>query len=167
MNGFAERTSGGGLSAGLRVRVRTPGKHIVLFGLAVTFMLALSTTALRSGKVSLPDYFGDAEKGDGGTLYTPEFDFLTDLAPDATGRTAFLKARIKIVARNSDALDELIERQPFVQERISFFLRGLTPEDFDGSAGMERVKAEILKRANIAAASDAASDIVIEDLVIQ
>jgi len=166
MSGIAER-AGAGRSAGRRARVRTPGKHIVLFGLAATFMLVLSTTALRSGKVPMPDYLGASEKAEGGALYTPEFDFLTDLAPDASGRTSFLKARLKIVARNPETLDELIERQPFVQERISFFLRGLTPEDFDGSAGMERVKAEIIKRVNIAAASDAASDVVIEDLVIQ
>ncbi|MCB2112901.1 MAG: flagellar basal body-associated FliL family protein [Parvularculaceae bacterium] len=166
MAGLAERANGG-RTAGRRVRVRTPGKHIVLFALAVTFMFGLSTTALRSNRIFPPDYIGAGAKEDGGALLTPEFDFLTDLAPDATGRTAFLKARIKIVARDADALDELAGRRAFIQERIGFFLRGLTPEDFEGSDGVARIKAELRKRANIAAESDAASDVVIEDLVIQ
>lgn len=168
MSGLAGRSKDSGrAAAGGRVRVRTPGKHIVLFGLAVTFMLGLSTTALRSGKVSIPDYHFSVEAGEKGPLYAPPLDYLTDLAPDASGRSAFLKARLKIVARDREALSVLIKREPFIQERVGFFLRGLTPEDFEGSAGMERVKSEILKRVNIAAAPDAASEVVFEDLVIQ
>lgn len=149
-----------------RKRVRTPGKHIVLFMLAVTFMLALSTTALTSGKVNLPSY--DLHGlGGGEMLYAPAEEFLTDLAPDANGRTAYLKLTAKLVAKDRAALSEIKEKQPMIRERVSFFLRELSADDFAGSEASARLKAEILKRASLPLSEGAAADIIIEDIVIQ
>ena len=112
-----------------RKRVRTPGKHIVLFMLAVTFMLALSTTALTSGKVSLPSYDFQG-LGGGAILYAPSEEFLIDLSADAAGRSAYLKLTAKLVAKDHAALSEIKEKQPMIRERVSFFLRELSADDF-------------------------------------
>ncbi len=153
--------------AAARKRVRTPGKHIVLFSLAVTFMLCLSTTAVWTGGVKLPSYdlhgIGDGD----GVIYSPPLEFLVDLSPDAAGRSSFLKLTAKLVARDSAAISEIREKQPQVNERISFFLRELSADDFAGSDGMARVKSEILKRARLPLSEGAATEIVIEDIVIQ
>lgn len=154
------------LEAAPRKRVRTPGKHIVLFMLAVTFMLALSTTALTSGKVKLPSYEFQG-LGAGATLYAPPEEFLVDLSPDASGRSAYLKLTAKLVAKDHAALSEIKEKQPMIRERVSFFLRELSADDFSGSEASARVKAEILKRASLPLSAGAAADIVIEDIVIQ
>lgn len=151
-----------------RARVRTPGKHIVLFSLAVTFMLALSTTALRSGRVSLPHYdMPDFANSNDEPQYGPTQEFLTDLAPDSTGRIAFLKLSVRIVASDPQALTEIREKQPLIQERLSFFLRELAPEDFEGSEAQARLKSEMLKRARLPLTPGVARDIVIETIVIQ
>lgn len=149
-----------------RQRVRTPGKHIVLFMLAVTFMLALSTTALTSGKVKLPSYEFQGLDSEA-ILYAPSEEFLVDLAPDASGRAAYLKLTAKLVAKDDDALSEIKEKQPMIRERVSFFLRELSADDFAGSEASARVKAEILKRAGLPLSQGAAADIVIEDILIQ
>ncbi len=150
-----------------RKRVRTPGKHIVLFTLVVTFMLALSTTALQSGKVKLPSYDLHRLGGGGAVLYSQSEEFLIDLSPDANGRSGYLKLTAKLIAKDSAALAEIKEKQPMIRERISFFLRELSAEDFAGSGEMARMKDEILKRASLPLSEGAASDIVIEDIVIQ
>ncbi len=152
----------------VRKRVRTPGKHIVLFSLAVTFMLALSTTMLRSANVRLPHYaLPEFSVAQDGQHFSPPETYLTDLAPDATGRIAYLKLTAKVAARDAAALAEIKEKAPLIKERISFFLRELSPEDFDGSEGMARIKAELLKRASLPLAPGSAVDVVIEDIVIQ
>lgn len=158
----------GGERAPAPLRVRTPGKHIVLSLLAATFMLALSTTVIRTGAVALPHYElpGLSASADG-NYFAPPQEFLTDLAPDATGRISYLKLSVKIVARDAAALIEIKARQPLIQERISFFLRELSPEDFDGSEAMARVKAEMLKRARLSLTPGAAEDIVVENIIIQ
>ena len=150
-----------------RKRVRTPGKHIVLFALAVTFMLALSTAVLQSGKVGLPHYDIGAGPQDEGDLIGPAHEFLTDLSPDASGRRAHIRLSMRLVARDSATLRVIRDQAPQIEERVGFFLRELSPEDFAGSEAMDRLKAELLKRASLPLPPDAASGVVIDDLVIQ
>lgn len=150
-----------------RRRVRTPGKHIVLFALAVTFMLGLSTTAIRSG-VALPHYDLASLAGEeSGPHYGPEHQFLADLSPDQTGRVAYVKLTARLIARDAAALAEIRAKAPQIEERIAFFLRELSPEDFEGSEGMARLKAEMLKRANLPLDQGVAVDVVIDNIIIQ
>jgi flagellar basal body-associated protein FliL len=150
-----------------RVRVRTPGKHIVLFGLAATFMLALSTSVITSGNMRLPHYELPERAAADGNFYAPAEEFLLDLSPDRFGRISYLKMNARLVALDGAALSEIKNKQPYIKERIAFFLRELSPEDFEGTEAMARVKAEMLKRANLPLASGGASDIVIDAIVIQ
>jgi len=153
----------GEAGAAARKRVRTPGKHIVLFALAVTFILTLATTAIRSGRVALPDYVSGAATAD----YSLAQEFIVDLAPDSSGRTGFLKLRMTILAPDKAALSEVEDKGSQIRERISFFLRELSSEDFAGTEAAERVKAELLKRARLPVSGGAVKDVVIDELVIQ
>lgn len=151
-----------------RRRVRTPGKHIVLFGLAVTFMLTLSTTALRSGRLHLPNYnAANADAPDDGKRYSQSEEFTVDLSPDGSGRQSFLNMKIAITAADRASLEEITAKQAAIRERLSFFLRELSADDFDGTDAMARVKAEMLKRIQLALDDGAASDVVIENIIIQ
>jgi len=154
-----------GNAAAARKRVRTPGKHIVLFALAVTFMLTLATTAIQSGKVALP-------KGRPGTvadaqLYSAPQEFIVDLSPDAAGAAAFLKLRMTIRARDRAALAEIEANEGRIRERVAFFLRELSADDFAGTEAAARIKAELLKRTSLPLSPGAASDVVIEEIIIQ
>lgn len=152
----------------VRVRVRTPGKHIVLFSLAVTFMLALSTTILRTANVKLPaNPMPEFAASKDGKYYAPPEEFLVDLSDGADGRSAYLKLTAKIVARDGAALAEIKAKSPLIRERISFFLRELSPEDFEGSERMARVKAELLKRASLPLGEGVATDLIIENIIVQ
>lgn len=144
-----------------RVRVRTPGKHIVLFSLAVTFMIALSTLALSKADLSMPAQpFAAAPKAIAET-------FVVDLSPDAQGRLRLLKLTVEIDAADADARRAFEERRAAVRERVSFFLRELSPEDLDGSAAQERLNAELQRRINLSLAPAAASAVTIQSIVLQ
>lgn len=155
-----------GGEASPRLRVRTPGKHIVLFALAITFMLALSTTAIRSGRLALPT--PDFASGDtNGALYSAPQEFLVDLSPDSTGRSAFLKLNLRLLAENKAALAEIEKMKPQIRERVMFFLRELSSEDFAGTEASARLKAELLKRVRLPVSDGAVADVAIENIVIQ
>ncbi len=144
-----------------RVRVRTPGKHIVLFTLAVTFMIGVSTLILSRAEIALPEGpFNGAAK-------PVEETFLTDLSPDAQGRLRLLKMTVSIEASDSEAQKTLEEKRAAILERLSFFLRQLSPEDLDGSAAQERLKSELLKRINLSLAPAQADSVTIKSIVIQ
>ncbi len=151
-----------GPAAPARVRVRTPGKHIVLFSLAVTFMIAISTLVLSRADFHLPD-------GGFGAVGGPpvEETFVADLSPDALGRLRLVRLAVRIDASSASARRALAGKSPQMRERIAFFLRELSPEDLDGTEAQARLKAELLRRVNLTIAPEAANEVVIQSFVIQ
>ncbi len=143
-------------------RVRTPGKHIVLFLLAVTFMLTMSSSLISTGRFDNP-----APPMAATEFALAPMEFLVDLSEDDNGRVAYLKMSAVIYAADEKSRKVLEARAPQIRERVTFFLRALTPEDFQHDEGMSRVKAELLRRISLASDSAAIASVAIDDLVIQ
>lgn len=151
-----------GTAGAARARVRTPGKHIVLFSLAVTFMIAISTLVLSRADFHLPDSpFASAGAA------PVEETFVADLSPDSLGRLRLLRLEVKIEASSSGAQRALNEKRAQLRERIAFFLRELSPEDLDGSGAQARLKADLLRRVNLTIAPEAVDDVLIQSVIIQ
>ncbi len=155
-----------------QVRVRTPGKHVVLFLFLPVVIVALGAglwlNFVSERSIAALEYRTTATGTKTAYFKLPEF--LVDLAPDYNGRTTFLKMSVSISLDEKDAgkTAEHIEAiQPAITERLTFFLRELRPEDFDGSDGMQRVKSEMLRRINLVMAPERVDDVVIEEIFIQ
>ncbi len=158
---------------GARLRVRTPGKYIVLFGFLPVALLAIGAGYWLNQRAGSADIAAlEYRKSNEGVraAYYNLSEFLVDLAPDRNGRTAFLKLRASIALGGSDvdvAAERIAALKPAIDERLTFFLREMRPEDFEGSEGMARIKRELLRRVNLVIAPNSAEDVVIEELVIQ
>ncbi|MGE0409182.1 MAG: flagellar basal body-associated protein FliL [Amphiplicatus sp.] len=156
---------------GARQRVRTPGKYVVMFAAAALLVIFGATSLLRDIDHAQPLTLAGASTGaPGSTDIVPLREFLVDLAPDRSGRVTFLKLSVQIVAPPKSGarfVERVAAAEPLIAERVTFMLRGLSPEDFAGEEGMRRVKAEIRRRINLVLAPDEAADVVISDLVIQ
>jgi flagellar basal body-associated protein FliL len=147
-------------------RVRTPGKHIVLFVVAAALMLSLSTSVLNSGEFA-------ASRDTRNVIRTGEISYaafdpiLVDLLPDQRGRITYLKLTPSIVADSDEAFAEIEARREMIRERFTFMLRALSPEDLDDSEDMARLKDELAERVNIVIAPYRATEVVVNELVIQ
>ena len=161
-----------GLSTG-RVRVKTPGKFVVLFLFAPVILVALGAgvwlnVQSQKSAVAALEYRKSSNGVKAAYFSLPEF--LVDLSPDANGRTAYLNIKVSIALDNSQAnktAAHINSMKPVLTERLTFFLRELQPEDFEGSEGMRRVKKELLRRVNLLIGPAVADDVIIEELVIQ
>ena len=170
---MAQHFALGNATATGRVRVRTPGKYVVLCLFVPVILVALGA-GLWLNYTDRRAAFAAVEYRKSITgareAYYPLPEFLVDLRADADGRTAYLRMRASVLL-DSERLTESVERidalKPAVAERVSFFLRELRPEDFDGSEDMIRIKREMLRRVNLVLAPYDANDIIIEDIVIQ
>lgn len=158
----------------LRRRVRTPGKHIVAFVAGAMLVVAGAASILKSTDYSLATLRGAdsalAPVRVGPITYAPLDEFLVDLSPDYSGRTSYAKLSASISLSGSAAgraAERIDAMRPEINERLTFLLRNLRPEDFQGAEGMERVKAEMLRRVNLVIAPEQADDVVISNLVIQ
>ena len=156
-----------------RVRVRTPGKYVVLFLFAPVVFVALGAGLWlnyvneRSRLASLE--YRMSQTGIE-TAYYELPEILVDLAPDSDGRKVYLKLNASVVLneeKTRKTAKNIAALQPVITERLMFFLRIMRPEDFQGSEALERLKVELEKRVNLVIAPDKVDAVIIEDLVIQ
>lgn len=85
---------------------------------------------------------------------------------EATSR--FLKLNIALVYDPGiQGAERLAERQIFIRDSFIDFLRQLSENDLNGSAGLAQLKGELLHRARLLAETDAPKEILIADMVIQ
>ena len=147
-------------------RVRTPGKHIVLFVVAAALMLSLSTSVLNSGDLSASRETRSFKR-QGEVSYAAFDPILVDLSPDQRGRITYLKLTPTIAADTEEALVAIEARRDIIRERFTFLLRALSPEDLDDTEDMARLKEELVERVNIVIAPARASEVVVNELVIQ
>lgn len=100
------------------------------------------------------------------TYYTlPEF--LVNLS-SSTNQTSFIK--MKVTLEMPSEQDRLVaeERLPRIQDIINTYLRDLRPSDLAGTAGMYRLKEELLARVNKVLAPDAkVNHILFTEILIQ
>lgn len=148
-----------------KVRVRIPGKYIVLGCLAVTgiFLSSLSYLKTIDGTAAVKERV----IVDGSTSYMPLEPFLVDLSPDLNGQITYLRLGVTFILENQRSGSRVDAVSPLLRERMTFFLRNLTPEDLSGSEEMERVKAELFRRVTLVVGEGVVNDLAINEIVIQ
>ncbi len=154
-------------------RIYLPGKYIVIFGVfpALCLMAMVSFYWLDKTSYQPTVAFEQRENAKGQTqLYYPMSEVVVDLSPDLRGRTSYLKV-VPSIAIDKDQKDKvamaLDEARPIIAERLSLFLRALSPDDFRSTEQLNYIKKEMTRRVNLVLGQEIATDVVLEQLVIQ
>ncbi|HEY4345111.1 MAG TPA: flagellar basal body-associated FliL family protein [Parvibaculum sp.] len=92
-------------------------------------------------------------------------DFLVNLSGPAPQH--FLKMKVTLQLVDAEAAKRFDAELPRVLDAFQVFLRELRPEDVEGSAGMLRVKEELLRRINLAIQPPLATDILFKEVIVQ
>lgn len=110
----------------------------------------------------------DASPGD--ENYTPVY---MELAPflvninSGTARTSFLKMKITLEFGSEEAMAEATAKQPKLLDTYNTYLRELRTSDLSGSAGIFRLRQELLARSNKALHPLEVKDILFSEIVVQ
>jgi len=118
---------------------------------------------------------GDAEEGgaysaeivegaDGAYFYTLP-DILVNI--DAGDKPVYLKMKLTIESGDYETAEKVQPVLPRVLDQYQAFLRELRVDDLSGSAGAYRVRAELLRRLNLAIAPAEARAVLIEEMLVQ
>ena len=93
-------------------------------------------------------------------------DLLVNL--NAGGRkTSFLKISIAIELEDANDLPKLQSVLPRIIDNFQVYLRELRAEDLKGSAGMYRLREELLVRVNNAVAPAKINDVLFKEMLVQ
>lgn len=98
------------------------------------------------------------------------FDDVDDLlvniqSPDAT--PAYLKLSVSLELDNDLEKTGVTALMPRIKDEFQAYLRELRVDDLKGSAGVLRMKEELLRRVNVAAAPYKVRDVLLKQMIVQ
>ena len=82
-------------------------------------------------------------------------------------RKPYLRVTMKLEIHNPDDVKTLDLVKPRIIDAFQVYLRELRVEDLEGAAGSQRLRQELLKRANAMAAPAVISNVLFETFVVQ
>lgn len=92
-------------------------------------------------------------------------DIIVNLASDRG--TQYLKLRVQLEIKNEADLAAIESVAPRVIDQFQTYLREMRVEDLRGSAGIYRLRQELLYRVNIAAHPVVVKDVLFQEMLIQ
>jgi flagellar FliL protein len=113
----------------------------------------------------------NAEVGeDGKPLEKPVFltmpDFLINLS-SSNKQTSFLKATIVLELAKTDDANHIEANMPRLLDTYNTYMRELRPSDLVGSAGIQRLREELLLRANKVLVPVKVKDVLFKEIIVQ
>jgi flagellar FliL protein len=83
------------------------------------------------------------------------------------GTPAYLKLGVSLELENEEQKAALEPLMPRITDQFQAYLRELRLDDLKGSAGVLRLKEELLRRVNVAAAPYKVRDVLLKEMIIQ
>jgi flagellar FliL protein len=148
-------------------RKRFSGKRLVLIGAPLLLLLLIGGGLAVSGVFSggaKKEKVAETAAGPGVFYEVPEI--LVNL--DSAGRTPrFLKVAVSIELTDPKDIEALKKLLPRVIDQFQVFLRGLRIEDMRGSAGVYRLRQELMQRVIEAAQPITIKDVLFREFLVQ
>jgi Flagellar basal body-associated protein len=85
----------------------------------------------------------------------------------ADGNPVYLKLSLSLEVSTPEEKGNVQTLLPRIVDQYQGYLRELRPDDLKGSAGIMRVKEELLRRTNVAAAPFQVHDVLLKEMIIQ
>lgn len=145
------------------------GKKLILLAGVPVLLILLLGGAFMGGFIGVP---GGEEKHAEEEGPPPEVHFfeLPEMLVNLnTGgnKTTFLKVKVSLEIEGAEAVPVLENLLPRVIDNFQVYLRELRIEDLNGSAGLFRLKQELLMRINRAVAPIRVTDVLFREMLVQ
>ena len=92
--------------------------------------------------------------------------FLVNLNSN-TGRASFLKMSVTLELRDQAAVATMDANKPRVVDAFNTYMRELRPADIQGSAGIYRLRVELMSRLNSTIQDGIVKDILFGEIIVQ
>lgn len=163
-----EGLEGDELTDGLEQK-KFSGKKIVIAAVAAVVIIVGALIAfMMSGSDEDQNIEGEGqgEHADAAVVFYDLPEMLVNMNT-GTRQASYLKIQVALELNDPLVLDQLDQLSPRIIDIFQVYLRELRLEDLDGSAGMFRLKEELLKRANASVAPIHINDILFREMIVQ
>ncbi|MFZ4124833.1 MAG: flagellar basal body-associated FliL family protein [Rickettsiales bacterium] len=151
-------------------------KLIMIIG-AVVLLLAVGGGLMASGVLgggdkkeeeAATEETADAKGGKGVAkpVYYELPEFLVNLS-SSTARVSFLKMSVTLELRDQEAVALVEANKPRIVDTFNTYLREMRPTDLNGSAGIYRLRDELMTRLNKTIEEGLVKDILFSEIIVQ
>lgn len=146
------------------------GKKIVLFGVLPLLLLAGAAAGLYLSGALDELIGGDGEaKAHTAAKQSVFYDMptlLVNLSSSGQGSN-YLKLSVSLELEDKAALERVEEVKPRLVDNFQVYLRELRIEDLQGSAGLQRLREELLLRVNATLDKAKVRDVLFKEMLVQ
>jgi flagellar protein FliL len=128
---------------------------VLLIGGALYFFLGIGRPAATASAAAAPQSF---------IFNLPEMT--VNLNTDGHGES-FMKVTIALEVVDQEMMTQIQPRMAKIVDAFQVYLRELRPSDLQGSAGIYRLKEELLRRVNVAIAPAQIQGILFKEILVQ
>jgi flagellar FliL protein len=100
-------------------------------------------------------------------VFVPIPEMLVNLSYQAGKKATFLRLVVKLECVDPEMVKLIETAKPRIIDMFQVYLREQRVEDLEGSAGLQRLREELLKRANQALAPHKVRDVLFETMLVQ
>jgi flagellar FliL protein len=140
---------------------------LVIGGVAAAYFTGLMQPLINmiAGKPASPEAPKAVAAGEAVFIDLPEI--LVNLNTGGRGRATFLKMRVSLELQRKEDTPVVEKLMPRIVDNFQVYLRELRIEDLKGSAGMYRLREELLTRVVAAAAPAKVNDVLFKEMLVQ
>jgi flagellar FliL protein len=125
-------------------------------GGAYVFLLKSKAPAAEQAEIKKPVAFLDIR------------EMTVNLAPEPNQeRPRFLRFKVALEVKEAKVVPEIQPLLPRVEDAFQVFVRELRASDLEGSAGVYRLREELLRRVNVAVYPAKVDAVLFKDIVVQ
>jgi flagellar FliL protein len=169
-------TSSGTVAAEMPAPARSGRKKVLLLaGIPVLALLVVAglwfSGVLRgltreAPKVEAQDQHRPREDAQPAPIFVEMPEIITNLNGNPR-RPSYIKVKTRLEVASQDDVTRVQAAMPRLLDMVQTFLREMRPEELRGSAGIYRVREELIARANIAATPAHVVDVLFVEMLIQ
>ncbi len=137
---------------------------VLAFGIcggAAAYFLGLFGSGLSSSNVEV----GEPAAGQKPVVFYDLPEMTVNLTSE--GRVTYLKVRIALELSSSAMVGKVEPYMPRILDAFQIYLRELRPADLEGSAGLFRLKEELLRRINTAVYPGRVEGVLFKEILVQ
>jgi len=109
----------------------------------------------------------DGDKADSGEVVFYDLPEMLVNLNTGSKQSSFLKIRVALELEEAESLPVLENLLPRIVDNFQVYLRELRREDLSGSAGLYRLKEELMARVNLAIQPARINDVLFKEMLVQ
>ncbi len=161
-----EPSGGGSASRKKLLLVAGAALLLILGGVGAAYFTGL-LEPLMAEKVAGQEGADATEAKPGPMVFFELPEQLVTLNSQASRKTSYLKIRVSLELQGPEDVKTIEAVMPRIIDNFQVYLRELRLEDLKGSAGMYRLREELLTRVNAAVAPARVNDVLFKEMLVQ